>query len=119
VAADLVMADYAVWEAAFDRLRERCGDDLDSSSALVLLAKSFLEQPLNKEEQESRKAFQVVYHKCSECANAWVQTSDGVEGVERSVVEQREKFADVEVLEDEDAVFEHGSSDPQLSMVCR
>ena len=81
VVSELLMADYAVWETAFDRLRERCGHDLDASTALVLLARSFLEQPLDGQEKETRKAFQVIYHRCSECANAWIQTSDGVEGV--------------------------------------
>ena len=90
VVGELLMADYAVWETAFDRLRERCGHDLDFSTALVLLSRSFLEQPLKGQEKESRKAFQVIYHRCSECAKAWMQTSDGVEGVPRSLVESRE-----------------------------
>ena len=108
-----MMADYAVWETAFDRLRARCGHDLDASTALVLLARSFLEQPLEGQEKESRKAFQVVYHRCSECTNAWIQTSDGVEGVKRSLVENREIHAEVHVLDEEDSPSNSNPSDPR------
>ena len=113
VVGELLMADYAVWETAFDRLRERCGHDLDASSALVLLARSFLEQPLEGQEKESRKAFQVVYHRCSECANAWIRTSDGVEGVQQSLVENREIHAEVHVLDEEDFSSNSNPNDPR------
>ena len=41
VVGELLMADYSVWKTAFDRLRERCGHDLDFSTAPVLLSRSF------------------------------------------------------------------------------
>ena len=106
------MADYAVWETAFDRLRERCGHDLDFSTALVLLSRSFLEQPLKGQEKKSRKAFQVIYHRCSECAKAWMQTSDGIEGMPRSLVESREIHAEVHVLDEGDSPVNRNPPDP-------
>jgi len=93
VIAALPLDDYAVWEAAFDRLRTSNGADLDTAKAVVLLAQSFLERPLNREEKEARKAFQVVYHRCSECERAWVQTEDGPEGIAPDKVARREREA--------------------------
>ena len=99
VIADLPLEDYAVWKVAFDRLRTSSGSELDSSTALTLMAKAFLERPLNGKEEESRKPFQVVYHCCSECERAWVMTNDGPAGVPADKVEVRKRDAEVVELD--------------------
>ncbi|MHC4943231.1 MAG: HNH endonuclease [Planctomycetota bacterium] len=93
VVAELAMEDYAVWKAAFDRLAEGCGQELDTSTALTLLAQKFLEQPLKKQEKESRKAYQVVYHRCSDCDRAWIQADEGPVGIAPAKVSEREPDA--------------------------
>ena len=92
---ELDMADLAIWQTAFDRLAGIAGSELDASTAVVRLAQSFLEQPLAREEQRARKAFQVVYHRCSECDRAWVETDEGPAGVPTERVTERETAAEV------------------------
>ena len=102
VVADLPTEDYAVWQAAFERLSATCGSELDASTVLVILARSFLERSLNDREMETRKAFQVVYHRCSECHRAWIQSSEGPEGIPPSRVAEREREAEVIRLDEEE-----------------
>jgi len=102
VKAELCAEDYAVWETAFDRLRDSSGSELDTSKALLLLAQSFLERPLDKKEKKTRKAFQVVYHRCGDCHRAWLQTDDGPEGISSSRVAEREKDAVILDLDEEE-----------------
>ena len=54
---------------------------------------------LSPEEKEGRKAFQVVYHRCSECERAWMQNSEGAEGIPLAKVKGREQEAEVVLLE--------------------
>ena len=98
--AELPIEDYAVWKAAFDRLAEVSGGELDVSTALLLLSTSYLERPLGEGEKAARKAFQVVYHRCGECDRAWVETDDGPAGVPVKKVGWREGFAEVVKLDE-------------------
>jgi hypothetical protein len=100
VEARLSAEDYAVVQTAWARLRETAGEELDAASAMVLLAQRFLEQPLELQEKDCRKAYQVVYHRCSQCARAWVESSDGPEGISQSKVAKREKEAEVVHIEE-------------------
>jgi hypothetical protein len=100
VEARLSAEDYAVVQTAWARLRETAGEELVAASAVVLLAQKYLEQLLDQGEKESRKAFQVVYHRCSECDRAWVASSDGPEGVSQIKVAKREKEAEVIHIEE-------------------
>jgi len=92
--------DYAVLQKAGERLRDQYGQGLDESQVLKHLAKKFLETSLNANEKDSRKAFQVVYHRCSECDRGWMDTRNGVEGVAKSKMDLLEKEAEV-ILVDE------------------
>jgi len=70
VIAELPPEDYAVWEAAFTRVASFAAEGdlhLDATGVLMVLAQSYLEQPLSNEEKEKRNAFQVVYHRCTDC----------------------------------------------------
>jgi 5-methylcytosine-specific restriction endonuclease McrA len=82
IIAELPVEDYMIWETAIARLSSFCGEDLDSSKALVILARKFLEQPAGVGDAEDKgSAFRVVYHRCSKCDRAWVQHNEGVAGV--------------------------------------
>ncbi|MFH2002991.1 MAG: HNH endonuclease signature motif containing protein [Planctomycetota bacterium] len=97
VIAELPPEDYAVWEAAFARVASIAaqGDPhLDAAGVLMVLAQNFLEQPLSMEEKEKRNAFQVVYHRCTDCERAWIMNVDGPEGISASKVAQREPMAE-------------------------
>jgi len=61
VVAELSVEDHAVWQAAFERIALRAGPDLDASTALTELARTFLEQPITEKESAARQAFQVVW----------------------------------------------------------
>jgi len=95
VVAELAIEDHALWQAAFDRVAANSGSELDASTALLVLARSYLEKPLSTGEAGARQAFQVVYHRCTECERAWVQTEDGVAGVPVAKVATREPLARV------------------------
>lgn len=112
IKGELSAEDYAVWEAAFDRLSESSGRELDTSTALMLLAWSFLERPLNSAEQKTRKAFQVVYHRCSDCRRAWLQTDEGPQGISASRVTEREDDAEILCLEKEERPLNDGPRGP-------
>jgi hypothetical protein len=101
VVAELPVEDYAVWKEAFHRLSESAGKELDESQAVLMLARAYLERPLRNSEKESRKAFQVVYHRCSECDHAWVVGAEGPEGIPTSKVSERENDADVVHIEED------------------
>jgi len=118
VMAELATEDYAIWKAAFDRLAQTCGEDLDTATAILIMARMFLEKPLSQAEAEGRKAFQVVYHRCSECDRAWVQTDDGPQGAPAKKVKYYEQWADIiNVKEDEGdpACIDLDTSDPTLN----
>lgn len=123
VVAELPVEDYAIWQEAFHRLSESAGRELDESAALMLLARAFLERPLKRNEKETRKAFQVVYHRCSECDHAWIQGTEGPEGVPSSTIDEIEREA--EVLHLDEGVEHHLTDEastpetPQVPMECR
>ena len=114
VMAELPIEDYAVWKAAFDRLAEVSGGELDVSTALLLLSTSYLERPLGEGEKAARKAFQVVYHRCGECDRAWVETEDGPAGIPARKVGWREGFAEVVKLEEGGGVPVAGEKCPGI-----
>ena len=99
VVAELPIEDHAVWQAAFDRVAATRGEEMDASTALLVLAKSYLERSLDRTEAGVRKAFQVVYHRCESCGRAWIETGDGPAGVPADLVAEREKEAEVIRLE--------------------
>ncbi len=100
VVAELSVEDHALWQAAFERIAAQSGPDLDASTALTVLARSFLEQPITESEADARQAFQVVYHRCTECDRAWMMTGDGPQGVEAAKVDERARSAEVIRLEE-------------------
>jgi len=100
VTAELSVEDHAVWQAAFERIAVAAGPDLDASTALVELARAFLEQPLTEEERAARRAFQVVYHRCTDCERAWMMCDDGPHGVDAAKIDERALSADVVRLEE-------------------
>jgi len=71
------------------------GPDLDASTALTELARAFLEQPITEAESAARKAFQVVYHRCTDCERAWMMSSDGPQGVDAATIDARARRAEV------------------------
>jgi len=95
VLAELSLEDHAIWQSAFDRVAADFGGELDAATVLLVLAKQYLEQPLNRQETEARKVFQVVYHRCTECQRAWMQTEDGPAGIPVAKVAAREPLAKV------------------------
>ncbi len=95
VVAELDAEDHAIWQAAFERIAVRAGPDLDASTALTQLARAFLEQPITEEESAARKAFQVVYHRCTDCERAWMMSSDGPQGVDAAKIDARARRAEV------------------------
>lgn len=95
VVAELTAEDHAVWQTAFDRIAARCGPELDASTALVEMARAFLEQPFTEKEADARQAFQVVYHRCTDCERAWMMSGDGPQGVDASKVDARAQGAEV------------------------
>ncbi len=95
VVAELSVEDHAIWQAAFGRIAVRAGPDLDASTALTEMARTFLEQPVNEEENAAREAFQVVYHRCADCERAWMMSSDGLQGVDVAKVDERARRARV------------------------
>jgi len=95
VVAELPIEDHALWQAAFDRVAANYGGELDAATVLLVLAKDYLEKPINERETETRRAFQVVYHRCTTCERAWIQTEDGPEGIPTSKVAAREPLARV------------------------
>ena len=48
------------------------------------------------------KAFQVVYHRCSKCHRAWIQSREGPEGTPQSRVSERRREAEVIRLDEEE-----------------
>jgi len=100
VIADFEMDDYAVWREAVDRIATNFGKELDAGTALLHMSKMFLERPLNEQEKEVRKPFQVIYHRCTSCDHAWIQTDEGPCGIHHSKVDAREQDAESIVLED-------------------
>ena len=74
VKVDMPIEDYAVFNAAVERLAESAGMALNFEGALYLLAKAYLEKPVEQQEKDARKAFQVVYHRCPDCDRAWIVT---------------------------------------------
>lgn len=107
VIAELPVEDYAVWQAAFDKLSESNEGNIDSSIALTLLARSFLERPTDQKKMSKEKAFQVVYHRCTDCNRTWLETDEGPQGVPTQKVVEREHLAEVirlphGVIEDEE-----------------
>lgn len=102
VVAELAPEDYAVWETAFARIASLASQEdgpLDASRVLMVLAQCYLEKPMADEEKEKRNAFQVVYHRCTDCETAWLQNVDGPEGIPASKVDERKKVADVTIVE--------------------
>jgi len=95
VLAELAIEDHALWQAAFDRAAANHGGELDAATVLLVMAKSYLEQPLNQKEAETRHAFTVVYHRCTDCERAWIQTEDGPEGIPAAKVAARQPLARV------------------------
>jgi len=95
VIAELAIEDHALWLAAFDRVAANYGGELDAATVLLVLAKDYLEKPLNQQETEMHRVFQVVYHRCTECQRAWILTEDGPEGIPASKVAAREPLAQV------------------------
>jgi len=91
----LAVEDYAVWQAAFNRMTESRGNDLDVSNALLFMSQFYLKSPLSKREKESGRCFDVVYHRCSVCDRAWIETDDGPQGIPVAKVAEREKHARV------------------------
>ena len=73
---------------------------------------------MSEVEKAARKAFQVVYHRCSECDRAWVDTEDGPAGIPAGKVGWREGFAEVVKLEEDGGVRGacDGGPDDRLTM---
>ena len=117
--AALPLEDYALWQTAFSRLAARHGSGLDSATVLVFLLESFLEQPLNEAERETRKVFQVVYHRCSVCDRAWIQGGDGPQGIPRAAVRKVEGEGEAEVIHLEEADVPRGAPSPGTALVPR
>lgn len=98
VTAELSLEDHALWEAAFDRVAARVGLEVETAQVLVVLSRTFLERPIEEGEREMRKAFQVVYHQCTECDRAWMETAEGPAEVSPTKVERIERDAEVITL---------------------
>ena len=93
--------DLAVVQAAFDLESAARGEELDTSAAILSLAKYRLEQgSADNKKRPGDRVYQVVYHRCSLCDAAWYETGDGPVGVAAGKVDRIESEAEVIHLDD-------------------
>ena len=104
VIAELAPARYALWEAACRRIGETQGSGLNSSQVLFQLLESFMARPLAAAEEEKRQFYQVVYHRCPDCHQAWMNGEGGAREIDLS-----------EVQEEKTEVLHLGEGDPRGS----
>ncbi len=114
VIGEFELDDLALVQAAIDLESAERGETLDTSTAILSLAKYRLEHPPKEGKKPAGQAYQVVYHRCSLCDAAWYETGDGAIGVAANKVDAIEREADVVRLDDGTA---GGENDPHGSFV--